>query len=45
MRNDRKIRMKAYYANHFDASEIESLTGLRVAEDRPYITNTDKDGT
>lgn len=39
MRNDRKVRMKAYYANHFDVSEIEELTGLRFAEDRPYITS------
>ena len=38
LRDDRKIRMSSYYANHFDASEIEALTGLRVAEDRPYVT-------
>ena len=30
--------MSAYYANHFEASEIEALTGLKVGEDRPYLT-------
>ena len=38
MRDDRKVRMDAYYENHFEASEIEALTGLKVAEDRPYVT-------
>lgn len=38
IRDGRKVRMSAYYANHFDASEIEALTGLKVAEDRPYVT-------
>lgn len=36
MRDDRKVRMKNYYDNHFDTSEIEALTGLKVFEDRPY---------
>jgi len=38
LRDDRKVRMSAYYANHFEASEIEALTGLKVGEDRPYLT-------
>jgi len=38
LRDDRKIRISAYYANHFEASEIEALTGIKVAEDRPYVT-------
>ena len=36
MRDDRKVRMKNYYDNHFDTSEIQALTGLKVYEDRPY---------
>ena len=36
MRDDRKVRMKNYYDNHFDTSEIEALTGLKIYEDRPY---------
>lgn len=42
MRDDRKVRMSAYYANHFEASEIEALTGLKLAEDRPYLKEEDK---
>ena len=38
IRDGKKVRMESYYANHFDASEIERLTGLRVAEDRPPLT-------
>ena len=34
----KKVRMSTYYDNHFDASEIEKLTGLSVAEDRPPLT-------
>ncbi len=36
VRDGLKVRMKAYYANHFEASEIAALTGLTVHEDRPY---------
>lgn len=39
MRDDKKVRMSSYYANHFEASEIEALTGLKVAEDRPYLNS------
>ena len=39
IRDDKKIRMSAFYANHFEASEIEALTGLKVAEDRRYQTS------
>ena len=38
IKNDKKVRMKSYYDNHFSASQIEELTGLRIAEDRPYVT-------
>lgn len=41
MRGDKKVRMKNYYDNHFDTSEIARLTGLRVYEDRPYIVSQD----
>lgn len=37
-RDDKKIRMSHYYDNHFEASEIEELTGLTVAEDRPRLS-------
>ena len=42
IRDDRKVRMSSYYANHFEASEINALTGLRIAEDRPYLTTDEK---
>lgn len=38
IRDGKKVRMSTYYDNHFDASEIEKLTGLSVAEDRPPLT-------
>ena len=34
----KKVRMSTYYDNHFEASEIEKLTGLHVAEDRPRLS-------
>ena len=38
MVDDKKVRMSEYYDNHFAASEIERLTGLRVAEFRPRLS-------
>lgn len=38
MVDDKKVRMSTYYDNHFEASEIESLTGMTVAEDRPRLS-------
>lgn len=38
MLNDKKVRMNEYYDNHFSASEIGRLTGLRVAEFRPRLS-------
>ncbi|MDO5132766.1 MAG: hypothetical protein Q4D81_07270 [Eubacteriales bacterium] len=34
IRDDKKIRMKAYYKNHLEAPEINALTGLRLTESR-----------
>ena len=36
--DDKKVRMSSYYANHFEAPQITSITGLHLAEDRPYVT-------
>ncbi len=36
--DDKKVRMSTYYDNHFEASEIERLTGMTVAEDRPRLS-------
>ena len=44
IRDDRKMRMSSYYANHFEASEINALTGLQLAEDRPYVTARQEEG-
>lgn len=38
MLDDKKVRMSEYYDNHFAASEIAKLTGLRVAEFRPRLS-------
>ena len=38
MVDDKKVRMSEYYDNHFAASEIAKLTGLRVAEFRPRLS-------
>lgn len=34
----KKVRMSTFYDNHFESSEIEKLTGLHVAEDRPRLS-------
>lgn len=36
--DDKKVRMSEYYDNHFAASEIEKLTGMKVAEFRPRLS-------
>lgn len=42
IRDGKKVRMKNYYNNHFDAAAIEEITGLRVFEDRPYLTEKEE---
>lgn len=36
IRDGKKVRMGAFYENHFDASRVSGMTGVGVAEERPH---------